>query len=96
VAEVKAVARVAGRAGRMAVESMATAGLVEATVAAAAEGEIEMGELGAELTELTAEESEGWRSGAFTIQPPPALGWRQGRGQAVTTTWAGCECRTAW
>eukprot|EP00964_Phaeocystis_antarctica_P008982 scaffold4870_cov60-Phaeocystis_antarctica.AAC.8 len=57
--EVKAVARVAGR---MAVGRMAAARLVEATVVAA-EGD-EMGELGAELT---AEESEGWRSGAFTI-----------------------------
>ena len=78
-AEVKTVASVA--VGRMAAAGCS----VEATVMAA-EGEIEMGELGAELT---AEESEGWRSGAFTIQPPP------GRGQAVTTG-AGCGYIQAW
>ena len=94
--EVEAVVET-GRAGR---GMAAGAGLVgQAASVAAAEEEILMGELGAELT---AEESEGWRSSAFSIQRPPALGppalglgWRQGRREAVTAVPV-CGYRGPW
>jgi hypothetical protein len=63
-----------GRAGR---GMAAGAGLVgQAASVAAAEEEIPVGELGAELT---AEESEGWRSSAFSIQRPVAVSRKHSR-----------------